>query len=100
MANAGEPVELPVRVRNRSNVPLEWSDSPFGLSYHVGERYENARTWFIPSIDEGAERLMTLSVIAPERPGDYEVEVDVVWEGICWLKDRGNATARVPLKVA
>jgi hypothetical protein len=99
LARAGEAVDLPVLVRNRSNVPLEWSDSPFGLSYHLPDRFENARTWFIPSLGEGEERVMTLSVVAPDRPGDHVVEVDVVWEGICWLRERGNATARVPLKV-
>jgi hypothetical protein len=99
VAGAGEAVDLPIKVRNRSNVPLEWSDSPFGLSYHLADRYENARAWFIPPLGEGEERIMTLSVVAPERVGEHEVEVDVVWEGICWLKDRGNPTARVPLKV-
>jgi hypothetical protein len=99
-ASPGEAVELPVRVRNRSNVPLEWSDSPFGLSYHLADRYENARTWFIPPLGEGGERVITLSVIAPDQPGEHEVEVDVVWEGICWLRDRANPTARVPLSVA
>lgn len=106
LASPGEAVPLAVRVRNRSNVPLEWSDSPHGLSYHVlradgaPERYENARAWFIPPLPEGQERAIDLSVLAPERPGEYVVEVDVVWEGICWLRDRGNVPARVPLTVS
>ena len=105
LAAPGTAVRLSVGVRNDSNVPLEWSDSPHGLSYHVlredgtPERYENARVWFIPPLAEGAQRDMTLSVIAPERPGEYVVEIDVVWEGICWLRDRGSAPARVPLTV-
>lgn len=105
MASPGTAVPLHVRVRNRSNVPLEWSDSPHGLSYHViradgtPERYENARVWFVPPLPEGGERAMTLSVVAPERPGEYVIEVDVVWEGICWLGDRGNVPARVRLRV-
>ncbi len=104
-AAPGAAVPLAVRVRNRSNVPLEWSDSPFGLSYHVlrsdgaAERYENARVWFQPPLPKGEERVMTLSVIAPERPGEYVVDVDVVWEGICWLRERGNVPARVSLQV-
>ncbi|HEX9437475.1 MAG TPA: class I SAM-dependent methyltransferase [Candidatus Limnocylindria bacterium] len=104
IASPGMAVPLTVTVRNRSNVPLEWSDSPFGLSYHVlrgdggVERYENARAWFIPPLAEGQERAMTLPVIAPERPGEYVVEVDIVWEGICWLRERGNAPARIALR--
>ena len=26
-----------------------------------------------------------------------DVEFDVVWEGVLWMKDRGNATGRVRL---
>lgn len=105
-AAPGATAALPVRVRNRSNVPLEWSDSPFGLSYHVSrsdgtsERYENARLWFIPSLGEGEERVMTVGVIAPDRSGDYVVEVDVVWEGVCWLRERGNVPPHIALRVS
>jgi hypothetical protein len=102
IASPGTTVPLHVRVRNRSNVPLEWSDAPFGLSYHLSgplERYENARAWFEPALAEGEERVMELQVAAPERPGTYAVEVDVVWEGICWLRERGNPAARVTLEV-
>jgi predicted O-methyltransferase YrrM len=104
-AKHGEAVELAVRVRNRSNVPLEWSDSPYGLSYHVlrpdGEpvRFENARSWFIPPLPEGQEREVTLRIVAPDEPGMYIVEIDVVWEGICWLRDRGNTPARAHMMV-
>jgi len=104
-AAPGQAAALEVRVRNRSNVPLEWSDSPFGLSYHVlrsdgtSDRYENARVWFIPPLPPGEERVMTLSVVAPDTAGERIIEVDVVWEGICWLRERGNAAARVPLRV-
>lgn len=98
-AAPGEAVEIPVRLRNRSSVPLGWSDSPFGLSYHLPDRYENARQWFIPTLTAGEERVMTLVVEAPERRGPHAVEIDVVWEGICWLRDRGNPPARVALHV-
>lgn len=101
-ARPGQAVPLAVRVRNRSDIPFEWSEVPFGLSYHLTgpvERYENARTWFIPPLAEGEERAMTISVVAPERAGEYVVEVDIVWEGICWLRERGNAPARVHLGV-
>lgn len=104
-AAPGAAVPLAVRVRNRSNVALQWSDSPFGLSYQLYrpdgavERYENARQWFIPPLPPGAEREMTLSILAPDHAGEYAVEIDVVWEGICWLRDRGSEVARVALRV-
>lgn len=104
-ARPGGSVPLEVLVRDRGNVPLAWSDSPFGLSYHVyrpdgtAERYENARQWFIPPLPVGEERVMTLAIDAPATAGDYIVEIDVVWEGRYWFRDRGNEPARVALKV-
>lgn len=101
----GAALPLEVLVRNRGTLPLAWSDSPFGLSYHVqrpngtAERYENARVWFDPPLGEGEERVMTLSILAPEKAGEYVVEIDVVWEGHCWFRDRGNTPARVALHV-
>jgi hypothetical protein len=32
-----------------------------------------------------------------ELPGNYDIEFDIVWEGVMWMKDRGNPTARVEL---
>lgn len=102
---AGEAASLDVLVRNEGNVPLAWSDSPFGLSYHVlhpdgsNERYDNTRVWFTPALAEGQERVMSLSVVAPEKQGDYLVEIDVVWEGHCWLRERGSKPARIDLRV-
>ena len=29
--------------------------------------------------------------------GRYDIEFDIVWEGVMWMKDRGNPTARVEL---
>jgi hypothetical protein len=38
-------------------------------------------------------------VVAPETEGAYTLEVDVVWEGIAWFKDKGNCTSTVKLTV-
>ena len=38
-----------------------------------------------------------MAVAVPGAPGLYEVEFDVVWEGVLWMKDHGNPTARVQL---
>lgn len=99
---AGKVLVLEVLVRNRSDIALGWSDAPFGLSYHLRgpmDRFENPRRWFIPPIEPGQERTETIFIGVPERTGDYEVEIDVVWEGIAWLRERGSAPARVALHV-
>ena len=34
-------------------------------------------------------------LLAPGQPGKYIAEIDVVWEGIAWLKEKGGGTAFV-----
>lgn len=102
-ARRGEAVALEVRVRNRGSVPFAWSDAPFGLSYHLEgsvPRYENPRVWFDPPLRPGEERDMVLTIDAPDVAGEHDVIVDVVWEGHCWLRDRGNEPGRARLRVA
>lgn len=105
-ARPGTMCTLPVLVRNRSSVPFEWSENPFGLSYHLraahdGEaRFENARAFFREPLAPGDERIIELPVSAPTKLGSYRVEVDLVWEGITWFADQHNRTASVPLFVA
>jgi methyltransferase family protein len=104
-AEAGATVSLPVKVVNESSMTLRWGDMPFGLSYHLlargGEvlRYENPRAFFRSAIPPGEEQTLTLPVRAPDQPGSYRLELDVVWEGNFWFKDRGSPTALVELSV-
>jgi hypothetical protein len=76
-----------------------------GLSYHVYSsdgrlvEFNNPRSYFDPVLAAGAERQVDLGVVAPELEGAYTLEVDVVWEGITWFKDKGNPTSTVALTV-
>jgi hypothetical protein len=36
---------------------------------------------------------------APDRPGRYRLELDMVDEGICWFGSTGSPTLRLPLDV-
>lgn len=31
-------------------------------------------------------------------PGEYVVELDLVWEGMLWFKENGNSTAKIDLR--
>ena len=62
-------------------------------------KWDNPRSAFHPALSPGGEQLVTLAVIAPEATGAYRLEVDVVWEGIGWFKDKGNPTGIVDLTV-
>jgi hypothetical protein len=101
-ARRGQALTIPVRVVNGMTVDFGWT---IGLSYHVyssdGEllKWDNPRSAFHPALSPGGEQLVTLAVIAPETTGTYRLEVDVVWEGVAWFKDKGNQTGIVDLTV-
>jgi hypothetical protein len=101
----GSETRIDVRVTNRSTIPFQWSHAPFGLSYHVFDRtgaavrFENPRYYFHHAVAPGEQAVVTLPVRAPDTPGRYRLEFDIVWEGVTWLKDRGSATGTTELVV-
>ncbi len=101
-AARGQGLTIPVRVVNEMTVDFGWT---IGLSYHLyssdGQllKWDNPRSAFHPALSPGGEQVVTLAVIAPEATGTYRLEVDVVWEGVCWFKDKGNRTGIVDLTV-
>jgi SAM-dependent methyltransferase len=60
---------------------------------------DDGRASLPSSVGPGGECRIQLEVRAPDRPGKYVLEVDVVHEGISWFSDRGSATARVTVDV-
>src|SRR5262249_60641951 len=101
-AARGEAIAIPVRVVNGMTVDFGWT---IGLSYHLyssdGElvKWDNPRSAFNPALPPGREQLVRLVVIAPEKTGTYRLELDMVWEGVAWFKDKGNRTSTVSLMV-
>jgi len=104
-AARGERFSLPVRVTNTSKITFLCGYQTFGLSYHllssdgVSLRHDHDRNFFQEPLDPGDESLITLSIIAPDAPGNYLLEIDIVWEGVAWFKDKGNPTCMVGLEV-
>ena len=106
-APSGGSIRVPVRVVNRSSIPFAAgvSDAPFGLSYHLlsGDgrdmQFNNARSYFWQPLAPDEERVVDINVDVPKVQGDYQVEPDIVWEGITWLKNRGLETPRLKLTV-
>ncbi len=47
----------------------------------------------------GAETEIIVSIKAPDSPGDYSLEIDMVHEGVTWFKDRGARPLVIPVKV-
>ena len=106
-ARGGGTIQVPVRVANRSRMPFAAGagEAPIGLSYHLlsGDgrdvRFNNARSYFWEPLAPDEERIVHMAVDVPEVQGDYEVEADIVWEGITWLKNQGLETPRLRLTV-
>ena len=106
-APGGGSIRVPVRVVNRSTIPFAAgiSDAPFGLSYHLlsGDgrdmQFNNARSYFWQPLAPDEERIVDMTVDVPDVQGDYQVEPDIVWEGITWLKNRGLEAPRLRLTV-
>jgi SAM-dependent methyltransferase len=98
----GQPVSLPVRVVNQSSIDFAWG---IALSYHLlsgdGQivQWDNGRCIFEPALQPGDDRLVQLGIPSPSEAGCYQLELDLVWEGICWFKDKGNPTTTVDLIV-
>ena len=60
---------------------------------------DNLRNFFKEQLKPGEERIVGLSIMAPEETGRYLIEIDIVWEGVTWFKDKGNPTTIVKLLV-
>lgn len=104
-AKPGQIIHLPVRVTNKSTISFQHGDGTCGLSYHllsssgVTLRYDNARNFFKRALKPGEEVVMDLLIQAPDETGRYLVEIDIVWEGVMWFKDKGNPASIVDLTV-
>jgi methyltransferase family protein len=104
-AEPGQSVKLPVTVQNRSETPFPHGKATFGLSYHLlsssGEvlKFDNARSYFEAPLQPESSRIIDLTVNAPGESGSYLLEIDLVWEGMLWFKERGNPTCTVELIV-
>ena len=112
---AGAEVQLPVGVSNESNVAWERQGA---VGVNLGSRWrqgiaaaegddaepnpqvgpEGPRS-LLPHMTPGAFETITLAVRAPDEPGDYTLEIDLVYEQVAWFAGRGVAPLRLPVRV-
>jgi hypothetical protein len=103
---SGRDVVLDVQIGNSSGEPTPSGENVFGLSYHLfaasGEklRHDNDRAWITTPIHPGERRMAQLNLRSPDSPGEYILEIDLVWEGVMWFKEVANPVARVRLSVS
>ena len=99
----GRTADVAIQVTNTSRIALSCENAMFGLSYHLRTanhvlmEYDNPRAYFADPLAPNASRVVHVPVRVPDDPGQYELEFDIVWEGVLWMKDIRNPTAVVAL---
>ncbi|MGB7059219.1 MAG: condensation domain-containing protein [Geitlerinemataceae cyanobacterium] len=106
-AGVEETVSVTVRVQNRS--PLTWQ-STVKSGIRVGNHWLNDLAevvkWSDGYVDlpedlpPKGEVELELVVTTPDEPGRYQLELDVVEEGMTWFQDKGSQTVRVAVEVS
>jgi 2-polyprenyl-3-methyl-5-hydroxy-6-metoxy-1,4-benzoquinol methylase len=97
---------LDVLVENASTVPWHFND-PFPLT--LGNHWlreddslvllDDGRTRLPEGLAPGEVASLKLQITAPDNPGSYKLELDLVQEGVTWFKDNGSPTHRLDVVV-
>lgn len=93
----GQKMDIHFKVRNLGTET--WpavGTKDFKYQIDMGNRWikgsqnrEDNRAVMKADLPPGAEAEMTLTITAPQEPGDYTLEVDMVHEAVTWFKQRG-----------
>jgi SAM-dependent methyltransferase len=105
----GGLLDIPVLLENRGNATwCSKSQFPVAASYHLYRvepsgtsllSFDNPRTPLPAALDPGQDAAVVLRVDAPERPGDYAAEIDLVHEYVSWFAEKGLPSATVRFRV-
>lgn len=110
-----EVVEVPVSMRpGAAGVVRVWVTNRGVAEWPVGEQVRLGDHWLeggavvvrddgradLPHVVRPGERVeLTMSVRAPDAPGRYELELDMMQELVAWWSQFGSPTARRPVVV-
>lgn len=96
---------LTVAVRNGS--AHRWTTEARDFTLNLGNHWardgrcvvtDDGRT-HLPPLAPGEQVTVELKVTAPDEPGEYELELDVVHEGTAWFGDKGSSVAKLACTV-
>jgi hypothetical protein len=107
---AGEKVVLRFRVKNLGYSTWPAVGNEEGrFQVNIGNRWLktgtnevnglDGRTGMPADLPPGSEVELPLAVKAPEEPGDYVLEIDMVHEGVTWFYERGATPLRLAVRV-
>ena len=100
-----EVTTVPVTVRNAGSAPI--ASAQLALSYHWNDAadpqrvivWDGLRTAVGRPLGPGESYAAGLRVQAPDRPGEYLLNVDLVREGVAWFSKKGSPTSSHPVSV-
>jgi hypothetical protein len=107
----GERLELRFRVRNAgASIWPARGDSRGAFQVNAGDRWLDAagarvvndldgRTSLTQDLRPGEEVELQLTATAPQAPGDYVLEIDMVHEGVTFFREKGSRTWRTHVRV-
>ncbi len=106
----GERATLRLRLKNNGDTPWPaWWDPHGRYNVNIGNHWldqdgnmlvhDDGRMGLDKDLKPGQEVETSLTVTAPDRPGRYVLEVDLVQEANCWFKQKGSPTATISLEV-
>ena len=92
--------EVTTAIENRGNaVWTSVSQFPVYASYHL-QSFDNPRTPLPSEIKPGQRATMAVKVTAPDQPGDYVLEIDLVHEFVAWFASKGLERSAVAFHVS
>jgi len=101
----GQEVRARITITNHSAHVLETAYTDIGLTYHLRSSdnavvaWDSDRVGFKQPLQIGHSATLDLPVRCPDEPGEYLVEIDLVWERVMWFQETGNETLTVKLTV-
>ena len=110
-ATAGAKIQIQATVKNTSAC-LWPARSAFETQYkfRLGDHWltasgemrqmNDSRTDLVTDLGPSEEITLSLTATAPDEPGEYILELDLVEEHVTWFKDKGSPTCRLPVRVA
>lgn len=95
-----------IKVNVKNNGTMVWTPAEkngVDLSYHILNNNkainEGQRASLPGNVETGQEVSLDLKVKAPNQPGKYNLELDMVQENVTWFKEKGSKTFSVQFDV-
>jgi len=89
----------PSRNRESSRFTISAADVWLRPDAHTLVNNLDGRTSLPRDLWPGESATVQLTIKAPDKPGDYVLEIDLVQEGVTFFKDKGFTTWRAKVKV-